>query len=113
MPRQVRFFKVHVRIGINSGEVVAGIIGRKRFIYDLWGDTVNIASRMESHGIVDEIQISASTYEEVKDLYDCEPRGEIELKGRGKMEVYLVRGRRITERGEQAARPSVTANDGT
>ena len=92
-----KFSGVHVRIGINSGEVVAGIIGKKRFIYDLWGDTVNIASRMESHGVVDEIQISETTYAVVKDSFDCESRGSVELKGRGAMEVYLVRGRKVSE----------------
>ena len=84
-----------VRIGINSGEVVAGIIGKKRFIYDLWGDTVNIASRMESHGLKDEIQISESTYELVNNVYQCEKRGVITVKGRGEMPVYIVKGRKI------------------
>ncbi|MGH8597966.1 MAG: adenylate/guanylate cyclase domain-containing protein, partial [Gammaproteobacteria bacterium] len=85
-----------LRIGINSGEVVAGIIGRKRFIYDLWGDTVNIASRMESHGMVNEIQISDSTYAAVQTWFECEPRGQVEIKGRGSLAVYLVRGRIAT-----------------
>ncbi len=89
-----KYSDLNIRIGINSGEVVAGIIGRKRFIYDLWGDTVNIASRMESHGLVDGIQISASTYAAVQGQFDCELRGEIEIKGRGRMKVYMVRGRK-------------------
>ena len=88
------YANLSVRIGINSGEVVAGIIGRKRFIYDLWGDTVNIASRMESHGLKDEIQISESTYQLVRRIYECEERGVIEIKGRGPMTVYIVKGRK-------------------
>ena len=80
------------RIGINSGPVVAGIIGRKKFIYDLWGETVNLASRMESHGRARCIQITRSTYELVKDAFDCEAMGLIEVKGAGEMEVWHVLG---------------------
>jgi adenylate cyclase len=75
------------RIGINSGPVVAGIIGRKKFIYDLWGESVNLASRMESHGRARCIQITRSTYELVKDAFDCQAMGIIEVKGAGQMEV--------------------------
>jgi class 3 adenylate cyclase len=96
-----------VRIGINSGEVVAGIIGRKRFIYDLWGDSVNIASRMESHGVVNEIQISESTYREVKDVFDCVERGEIEIKGKGTMKVFLVKGFLPAQTSELERRPLI------
>jgi adenylate cyclase len=74
-----KFSGIHVRIGIHSGEVVAGIIGRKRFTYDVCGDAVNIASRMESYGAINEIQINESTYAEFKNLYDSESRGDIEL----------------------------------
>jgi adenylate cyclase len=80
------------RIGINSGPVVAGIIGRKKFIYDLWGESVNLASRMESHGCARCIQITRSTYELVKDAFDCEAMGIIEVKGAGQMEVWHVLG---------------------
>jgi adenylate cyclase len=83
--RQLEF-----RIGINSGPVVAGIIGRKKFIYDLWGESVNLASRMESQGRTQCIQITRNTYELVKDAFYCEAMGIIEVKGAGQMEVWHV-----------------------
>ena len=82
------------RIGINSGPVVAGIIGRKKFTYDLWGESVNLASRMEFHGRARCIQITRSTYELVKDAFYCEAMGLIEVKGAGQMEVWHVLGSR-------------------
>ncbi|NJL00833.1 MAG: PAS domain S-box protein [Spirulinaceae cyanobacterium SM2_1_0] len=82
-----------IRIGINTGSVVAGVIGTKKFIYDLWGDTVNIASRMESHGLPNSIQVTASTYERLQDHYQFQPRGPLEIKGKGKMITYLLLGR--------------------
>ena len=78
-----------LRIGINTGPVVAGVIGIKKFSYDLWGDAVNIASRMESHGVVDRIHISATTYAHLKDRHQFEDRGCIHIKGRGEMHTYL------------------------
>jgi adenylate cyclase len=84
------------RIGINSGPVVAGIIGRKKFIYDLWGESVNLASRMESHGRARCIQITRSTYELVRDAFDCEAMGTIEVKGAGQMEVWHVLGGKVS-----------------
>lgn len=83
-----------IRIGIHSGSVVAGIIGRNKFIYDLWGDTVNTASRMESHGIPDHIQLTEATYELLQDKYLFEKRGLIQVKGKGEMLTYLLMGRK-------------------
>jgi PAS domain S-box-containing protein len=82
-----------LRIGINSGPVVAGVIGIKKFFYDLWGDTVNVASRMESQGIDGAIQVTAATYDLLRDQYLFEERGVISVKGKGNLTVYLLTGR--------------------
>jgi adenylate cyclase len=82
------------RIGINSGPVVAGVIGRRKFIYDLWGETVNMASRMESHGQSGVIQIARNTFDIVSGEFDCQARGEIEVKGAGRVETWYVTGRK-------------------
>jgi adenylate cyclase len=82
------------RIGVNSGPVVAGVIGRKKFIYDLWGATVNLASRMESHGQSGVVQITRSTHELVSAAFDCEPAGAVQVKGAGDVEVWRVVGRK-------------------
>ncbi len=81
---------LQVRIGLNSGPVIAGIIGRSRFAYDLWGDAVNVASRMESSGVPGEIQLAEPTYLRVRDRVDCRERGVIEVKGKGPMPVWFV-----------------------
>lgn len=84
-----------IRIGINSGPVVAGVIGTKKFIYDLWGDAVNLASRMESQGIPGKIQVSAYTYQLLQAQYLFEERGTILVKGKGEMITYLLVGRKV------------------
>ncbi len=86
--------KIAVRIGINSGPVIAGIIGTHKFSYDLWGDVVNTASRMESEGVPGAIQVSASTCELIRSRFFCEPRGTVSIKGKGEMETYILLSRR-------------------
>jgi class 3 adenylate cyclase/integral membrane sensor domain MASE1 len=95
-----------MRIGINTGPVVAGVIGTKKFIYDLWGDTVNVASRMESQGIAGEIQVTEATYECLCDRYHFEPRGEVYVKGKGQMQTYILAGRKAAT----VPLPTVQAN---
>lgn len=82
--------KLQIRVGIHTGAAIGGIIGRHRFIYDVWGDTVNTASRMESHGVPDRIHLSEETYRHIHQHYNCESRGRLEIKGKGAMETYLL-----------------------
>jgi len=82
--------KLSIRIGIASGPVIAGVVGTKKFFYDVWGDTVNVASRMESTGVPDRIQVSPETYERIKDKFELESRGILDVKGKGRMKTWLV-----------------------
>jgi adenylate cyclase len=90
----VRHLGLELRIGINSGPVVAGVIGRKRFLYDLWGDAVNMASRMETHGTPGRIQVTRATYEILRDEFELEPRGTVSIKGKGDVETWYLVARR-------------------
>jgi len=93
-----------LRIGIHSGAAIAGVIGIRKFSYDLWGDTVNVASRMESQGVPGKIQVTAATYALLRDRFDFEPRGTIHVRGRGEMQTYFLLGRKADEaEPEQAA----------
>jgi class 3 adenylate cyclase len=85
--------QIRLRIGINSGPVVAGIVGTHKFAYDLWGDAVNMASRMQSTGVPDAIQISPATHELIRADFICEPRGVVEVKGKGEMQTYILESR--------------------
>jgi class 3 adenylate cyclase len=90
-----------IRIGVHSGSLIAGVIGQKKFAYDVWGDTVNLASRMESSGLPEKINISGDTYHFVKDYFDCEYRGKIAAKNKGHIDMYLVNGIKKELRNEK------------
>ena len=81
-----------IRIGIHTGQVVAGIVGVKKYAYDIWGDTVNTAARMEQNSEEGKINISGATYELVKEEFDCVYRGKISAKNKGKIDMYFVNG---------------------
>ncbi|MCP5496152.1 MAG: adenylate/guanylate cyclase domain-containing protein [Leptospiraceae bacterium] len=86
-------YVLDVRIGVHFGTVVAGIIGKKKFIYDLWGDTVNIASRMESHGLPGKIQVTETVYNKLQNHYTLKERGKLEIKGKGFMNTWWLEGK--------------------
>ena len=86
--------EISLRIGINSGAVVAGVIGRKRFIYDLWGDAVNIAQRMEQTGVPGSVQVTEATWLAIRDTFETQSRGLVAIKGGIELAAYMVTGRR-------------------
>ncbi len=91
-----------IRVGIAEGPVMAGVIGAERFSYDVWGDTANLASRLESHGVAGEIQVSANVYEALRDTFNFEPRGAVEVKGAGTLETWLLKEERGAAEGVTA-----------
>ena len=105
-----RGHSLQVRIGIASGAVVAGVIGKRLYLYDVWGDAVNVASRMESHGVAGRVQVSESTRELLGDPFLLEERGALEVEGKGEMKTWFVGGRNNTEGGHQSWQREQTAS---
>jgi adenylate cyclase len=93
---------VSLRVGLSVGPLVAGVVGTRRFFYDVWGDTVNVASRMESTGVPGQIQLPQEAYERLKDEFVFDERGEVSIKGKGVMRTWLLIGQRP---GTQPAAP--------
>ena len=83
-------FFFEMRVGVHTGHVISGVVGQKKFQFDIWGDTVNIASRMESHGDIEQVNISEVTYDLIKDSFDFVQRSAIPVKGKGDMQMYFV-----------------------
>ena len=89
-----RIAGLQLRVGVHSGPVIGGVIGHRKFAFDIWGETVNVASRLESQGVAGRVHVSAATWRNVRDAFDGEPRGPIDLRGYGPMETYTIVGRR-------------------
>jgi class 3 adenylate cyclase len=101
------FADLRLRIGVHSGPVIGGVIGDRKFAFDIWGETVNVASRLESQGLAGRVQVSAATRRQVEDQFEAEPRGPIQLRGYGPLETYTIVGRRSVER--EPASPLATS----
>ena len=86
--------RIRLRVGLHTGPVIAGVIGKRKFAYDLWGDAVNVAARMESHGLPDKIHVSQAMQERLKEAFFLSYRDTIEIKGKGKMATYWLEGER-------------------
>jgi class 3 adenylate cyclase len=100
-------FKWSLRVGIHSGPVVAGVVGKRKYAFDIWGDTVNIASRMESSGETGHLNVSAYTYDLIRREFDCEYRGKIDAKGKGNLDMYFVTGKRDNRPNQAVAAMTV------
>jgi adenylate cyclase len=98
-----RFADLRLRIGVHSGPVIGGVIGDRKFAFDIWGETVNVASRLESQGLAGRVQVSAATWRSVQDQFEAEPRGPIHLRGYGPVETYTIVGRRNGNREDPRA----------
>jgi adenylate cyclase len=103
---------VPMRIGISSGAVVAGVVGTSKFFYDVWGDAVNVAARMESSGVAGQIQVSEATYRRLESAFALEARGTIDIKGKGLMPTWLLVGRKPSPVAEVARADAQLAVDG-
>ncbi len=97
-------YKWEMRAGIHSGSVVAGVVGKNKYTYDVWGNTVNIASAMERHGLPGRINITSTTFDLIKDCFDCSYFGSIDITGNGKIEMYLIEKRRYEEKNKNTCR---------
>ena len=101
-----RIAGLQLRVGVHSGPVIGGVIGQHKFAFDIWGETVNVASRLESQGIAGRVHVSAATWRTVEDLFEAETRGPIHLRGYGPMETYIIDGRRRGAGADPLGAPS-------